>query len=78
MPFVLSRKPTIKCEATQDVPQAMPQFESPKNILTFPCLDCGKIVNKKIRIKQCTEESHARRRMDMDKFCVHCGEQMIK
>jgi hypothetical protein len=38
MPFVLSRKPTIKCEATQDVPQAMPQFESPKNILTFPFL----------------------------------------
>jgi len=42
------------------------------------CLDCGKIVNKKIPIKQCTEESHARRRMDMDKFCVYCGEQMIK
>jgi len=42
------------------------------------CPNCGKVVNENIAIKQCNEQAHARRRMDLSKFCADCGEQLIK
>ena len=42
------------------------------------CPNCGKVVNEKIPTKQCSEQSHARARMDRNKYCVHCGEQLTK
>ena len=40
------------------------------------CPNCGKVVNEKIRAKQCSEQSRARARMDGSKFCVDCGERL--
>ena len=42
------------------------------------CANCGAAVNGKIPIKQCSEQVHATRRMQQRKFCVDCGEQLIK
>ena len=42
------------------------------------CPTCGEVVNEKLPKKHCTEESHSRSRMVMNKFCVHCGEQLIR
>jgi len=41
------------------------------------CPNCGKVVNQKIAVNQCSEEAHARKRREMRKFCVDCGEQLI-
>ena len=42
------------------------------------CPNCGKVVNERIPLKQCSEQSHARARMDRNKYCVDCGEQLGK
>ena len=42
------------------------------------CPNCGKIVNERIPAKQCNEQSHAKARMNGKKYCVDCGEQLIK
>lgn len=42
------------------------------------CPNCGAVVNDKIPIKQCSEQVHANRKMQQSKFCVDCGEQLIK
>ena len=40
------------------------------------CPNCGEVVNDKIPIKQCSKESHTRRRMDLGIFCVDCGQPL--
>ncbi len=40
------------------------------------CPNCGELVNEKILIKQCGEELHARKRMDVGRFCKDCGEKL--
>lgn len=42
------------------------------------CPMCGKVVNENITLKKCNEAEHAERRRDRNKYCVHCGEQLIK
>jgi hypothetical protein len=42
------------------------------------CPNCGEIVNDEISVKRCSDESHAKRRMQNSKHCVDCGEQLIK
>ena len=42
------------------------------------CPNCGKVVNDRITIKTCREEIHRKKRMDFSRFCVDCGEQLIK
>ena len=42
------------------------------------CPNCGEIVNGNVSIQMCTAEQHAQDRMRMSKFCVNCGEQLIK
>jgi len=42
------------------------------------CPMCGEVVNENIPIKQCTEERHAMRRRGGSKYCVDCGEQLIR
>jgi len=42
------------------------------------CPACGKVVNGNILAKKCNEEEHARKRLDRNKYCVDCGEQLIK
>ena len=41
------------------------------------CSYCGKVVNGSILTKNCTAEEHARKRLDRNKYCVDCGEQLI-
>jgi hypothetical protein len=36
------------------------------------------VVNENIILKKCSEAEHAERRRDRNKYCVHCGEQLIK
>jgi len=42
------------------------------------CPSCGEVVNGIILARKCTEDEHARRRRDMNKYCVNCGEQLIQ
>ncbi len=42
------------------------------------CPNCGAVVNDKFPIKQCSEQVHATRRRQQSKFCVDCGEQLVK
>ena len=42
------------------------------------CPNCGHVVNERIPIKNCSEETHAKRRMEHSTFWVDCGEQIIK
>ena len=42
------------------------------------CPTCGEVVNAKIGMKRCREEEHAKRRRELSKFCVNCGEQIIR
>ncbi len=42
------------------------------------CPNCGDVVNAGIPIKHCQLESHATARMSRNKFCVDCGEQLIR
>lgn len=41
------------------------------------CPDCGGIVNKKIGIRSCPDEEHARARRVRYVFCVNCGEPLM-
>jgi len=42
------------------------------------CPMCGEVVNINIPIKNCTQDEHAKSRRDRNKYCVNCGEQLIK
>ena len=42
------------------------------------CPSCGEIVNGAVAAARCTEDQHAKRRRDMNKHCVDCGEQLIR
>lgn len=41
------------------------------------CPMCGDVVNGNVPIQKCSEEEHAKMRREMNKYCVHCGEQLI-
>ncbi|MBW1773351.1 MAG: hypothetical protein JRJ51_12860 [Deltaproteobacteria bacterium] len=42
------------------------------------CSTCGEVVNKGILSRKCTEEEHAKKRRERNKYCVDCGEQLIQ
>ena len=42
------------------------------------CPMCGGVVNGDIHIKTCSEEEHAKRRRNQSKYCIDCGEQLIR
>jgi len=39
---------------------------------------CGDVVNRNIPIKNCSEEEHAKKRKDRNKYCIDCGKQLIQ
>ena len=48
------------------------------NVQVRSCSMCGDVVNKNIPSKRCSEEEHAKSRRSRNKYCVDCGEQLIK
>ena len=42
------------------------------------CSMCGEVVNENIPKRKCSEEEHALKRRAMSKYCVDCGEQLIR
>ncbi len=42
------------------------------------CSMCGEVVNNDISAKVCSEETHARKRRERNKYCMDCGEQLIQ
>lgn len=42
------------------------------------CPMCGEVVNENIHVRKCTEEEHARSRRERNKYCLRCGEQLIR
>jgi hypothetical protein len=42
------------------------------------CPSCGEVVNGGVQIKRCGEMRHAPKRLSGDRFCVDCGERLIK
>jgi hypothetical protein len=42
------------------------------------CPMCGEVVNGTISSMRCDEAEHATMRRKMNKYCVDCGEQLIK
>ena len=49
-----------------------------ENVPVRFCPECGEVVNRGIPIRKCNEEEHAISRRERDKYCVHCGEQLIQ
>ena len=41
------------------------------------CPNCGTVVNERVTAKVCSKASHDKDRKCMNKFCVHCGQQII-
>ncbi len=41
------------------------------------CPMCGGVVNGNIIIKKCSEEEHAIKRRERNKYCIDCGKQLI-
>lgn len=42
------------------------------------CPLCGEVVNGLISTRTCAEDDHAKKRREMNKYCVNCGDQLIK
>ena len=42
------------------------------------CPVCGEAVNADIPIRKCNEQEHTMSRRGSDRYCVHCGEQLIQ
>jgi len=42
------------------------------------CPMCSEVVNINIPMKMCTQDEHACSRRNSNKYCVDCGEQLIK
>jgi ribosomal protein S27AE len=42
------------------------------------CPRCGEVVNGGVAIKGCHVLGHAKRRKNMEQFCVDCGERLVK
>ncbi len=42
------------------------------------CPNCGETVNMNIPAKKCSDNEHAESRMNRNKYCVHCGLQLMK
>lgn len=42
------------------------------------CPMCGEVVNEDIPVRRCTKEEHAASRRERNKYCSHCGEQLIQ
>ena len=40
------------------------------------CPNCGELVNERIPIEPCSEQSHARKRMDVGRLCPDCGQKL--
>jgi len=41
------------------------------------CPDCGEVVNAGIPAKNCSDETHAKRRKGRSHYCIDCGKQLI-
>ncbi len=41
------------------------------------CPNCGDVVNENVPRQNCSEEKHAKKRREMSKYCIDCGEQLI-
>lgn len=50
---------------------------SRSNVPVRHCPTCGDVVNENVPAKKCSEEQHAKNRLDQNRFCVNCGEQLI-
>lgn len=48
------------------------------NVTVRFCPMCGEVVNADILQRKCREEEHAGLRRARDKYCVHCGKQLIQ
>jgi len=48
------------------------------NVTVRFCSMCGEIVNGSIPTGRCSEEEHATKRRQQEKYCVDCGEQLIE
>jgi ribosomal protein S27AE len=42
------------------------------------CPQCGEVVGGGVAIKRCDEMGHAEKRRNGERFCVDCGERLIK
>jgi len=41
------------------------------------CPQCGRVVNERKHMANCSDAAHARARREMSVFCVHCGTRLI-
>lgn len=37
------------------------------------CLDCGEVLNDNISVQNCSEEAHAKKRKERNRYCIDCG-----
>lgn len=41
------------------------------------CPECGELLDASVRARPCSSLKHARERMNRNRFCMDCGEQLI-
>ncbi len=41
------------------------------------CPNCGEVVNEAVAAQECSEDKHAKKRLEQSKYCIDCGEQLI-
>jgi hypothetical protein len=48
------------------------------NVVVRFCTMCGKVVNQNVPKRKCTEAKHAVERRRQNRYCAHCGGQLIR
>ena len=41
------------------------------------CPNCGEVVSEAIPAQKCSEDKHAQKRREQNKYCTDCGDQLI-
>jgi hypothetical protein len=52
------------------------QNHSKMNVTVRFCAACGEIVNKNVKIRECSDEEHARSRKERNHYCINCGKDL--
>lgn len=64
------------CAMVQDPCPNLNHRRSPASVRFCP--ECGELVNPNIASENCAQEEHAVARRKRHRFCMRCGEQLIK
>ena len=56
--------------------RCMNQNHSKMNVTVRFCIECGKVVNKAIPTRSCSNSEHAKSRKEGNHYCINCGKDL--